>query len=96
MENQLPVVTLAMVRVPGAALYVGADFDYVGTLSGNQAARILQRRVKPDVMPILKQAAPTVLVDPERLAALKVVLPSALLEHKSQGRDGFWQISAAR
>lgn len=95
-ENQLPVVTLAMVRVPGAALYVGADFDYVGTLSGNQAARILQRRVKPDVMPILKQAAPTVLVDPERLAALKVVLPSALLEHKSQGRDGFWQISAAR
>ncbi|MDC8759806.1 ABC transporter substrate-binding protein [Janthinobacterium fluminis] len=95
-ENRIPVVTLAMVRVPGAALYVGADFGYVGALSGRQAARILQRHVKPDVMPILKQDTPTVLVDPARLAALNVALPSALLARKSAGKDGFWQIEAAR
>ena len=33
-ENQLPVVSFAMVRVPGALLYIGADFASVGGLSG--------------------------------------------------------------
>ena len=95
-ENKVPVVTLAMVRVPGAVLYVGADFGYVGGLSGQQAARILQRRTKPDVMPILKQDTPTVLVDPQRLAALNVELPVSVLQRKAPGRDGFWQIGAAK
>lgn len=95
-ENKVPVVTLAMVRVPGAALYVGADFGTVGSLSGNQAARILKRHTKPDVMPILRQDSPTVLVDPERLAALKVSLSPALLQRKSENMSGLWQIDAAR
>ncbi|MEC5160971.1 putative tryptophan/tyrosine transport system substrate-binding protein [Janthinobacterium sp. CG_23.3] len=95
-ENQVPVVTLALMRLPGAVLYVGADFGYVGALSGNQAARILQRHVKPDVMPILKQEEPTVLIDPRRLAALNVALPSAIMARTSVGRDGFWQIGAAK
>lgn len=95
-ENKLPVVTLALVRMPGAVLYVGADFGYVGGLSGQQAARILQRRVKPDVMPILKQDTPTVLIDPQRLAALNVALPAALQRRLAPGKDGFWQLEAAR
>ena len=32
------------------------------------------------------------LVDPERSAALKVALPPALLEQKTEARDGFWQL----
>lgn len=95
-ENKVPVVTLAMVRVPGAALYVGADFGFVGSLSGNQAARILKRHTKPDVMPILRQDSPTVLVDPERLSALKVALSPALMQRKSENRNGLWQIDVAR
>ncbi|HAT30227.1 MAG TPA: hypothetical protein DCW29_05055 [Janthinobacterium sp.] len=95
-EHQIPVVTLAMVRMPGAVLYVGADFGFVGNLSGLQAAKILKRRTKPDVMPILKQDTPTVLIDPERLAALKVALPPDMLERASRGKDGFWQIGAAK
>lgn len=58
--------------------------------------KILKRRLRPDVLPILKQERPTILVDPERVLALNVSLPSYALEHRSQVRDGFWQISAER
>ncbi len=95
-EHKLPVVTLAMVRVPGAALYVGADFGQVGKMAGNQAAKILKRHIKPDVLPILRQETPTVLVDPARLAALNVTLPSALASRKTDVKNGFWQIEPAK
>jgi putative ABC transport system substrate-binding protein len=91
-ENKVPVVTLAMVRVPGAALYVGADFTLVGQLAGTQAAKILRRRIKPDVLPVLRQKTPTVVVDPARMAALHVTLPPALAARKSETANGFWQI----
>ncbi len=91
-ENKVPVVTLAMVRVPGAALYIGADFKQVGQLAGQQAAKILKRRTKPDVLPILRQQSPTVLVDPARLAALQVSLPPPLAARKTETASGFWQI----
>jgi putative ABC transport system substrate-binding protein len=95
-ENQVPVVSFAMMRVPGAMLYVGSDFEVVGQLAGTQAVKILKRRVKPDVLPILRQARPTVLVDPQRVSALKIDLPPALLEHKAEGKEGFWQLSVER
>jgi putative ABC transport system substrate-binding protein len=91
-ENKVPVVTLAMVRVPGAALYIGADFKQVGQLAGTQAAKILKRHTKPDVLPILRQETPTVLVDPARLEALKVALPAPLAARKTVAANGFWQI----
>ena len=54
------------------------------------------RVTRPDVLPILKQDLPTILVDPERVLALNVTLPPYALEHRSQARNGFWQISAER
>jgi putative ABC transport system substrate-binding protein len=69
-ENRVPVVSFAMTRMPGAALYVGSDFATVGALSGQQAVKILKRHVKPDILPILRQEEPTVRVDPERMAVL--------------------------
>lgn len=95
-ENKIPVVTLAMVRVPGAALYIGADFKQVGQLAGTQAVKILKRRTKPDVLPILRQETPTVLVDPARLEALKVSLPPALAARKTDAANGFWQIELTK
>ena len=91
-ENKIPVITFALVRVPGAILYVGADFGLVGSLSGVQATKILKRHVKPDILPILRQAKPTVLIDPRRVAALNISLPSSVLDKKLQEKDGFWQI----
>jgi len=95
-ENRIPVISLALVRVPGATLYVGADFATVGALAAQQATKILKRHVKPDVLPILRQEQPTVLIDPERFSALKVALPPSLAERKSEGKGGFWQIGAAK
>ncbi|MRV74704.1 hypothetical protein GJ700_23615 [Duganella sp. FT92W] len=92
-ENKVPVVTLAMVRVPGAALYVGAEFGKVGALAGQQAAKILKFHTKPDLLPILRQEKPTVLLDPDRIAALDVKLPAAVLEAKTATRNGYWQVA---
>ncbi|MEW6705184.1 MAG: ABC transporter substrate binding protein [Pseudomonadota bacterium] len=91
-EYRLPVVSFALVRVPGAMLYVGADFRAVGALSGVQAAKILKRQIKPEILPILRQDRPTVLVDPQRLAELKLALPAALMERKTEVPGGFWQL----
>jgi putative ABC transport system substrate-binding protein len=95
-ENRIPVVSFALSRVPGAAMYVGSDFATVGGLSAQQALKILKRHVKPDVLPILRQDKPTLLVDPQRLEALKIALPAPLLERKVAGRNGFWEFGVAK
>lgn len=91
-EFNVPIVSFAMIAVPGAALYIGADFEVVGGLSAQQAIKILKGRKKPDLLPILKQKKPAVLVNPERLAELKITLPDAMLEKKAVRPDGYWQI----
>ncbi|HEX6703769.1 MAG TPA: ABC transporter substrate binding protein [Albitalea sp.] len=93
-EHRLPVVSFALVRVPGAVLYVGADFAEVGRLSGLQAVKVLKRRMKPDVLPIARQEQPMVLIDPDRLAALKLPLPESVLARKAARSDGFWELVA--
>ncbi len=60
---RVPVISLVVVRFPGAVLYVGTDFSYVGSLSGTQAVKILKNGVKPESLPILRQQNLTVLVD---------------------------------
>lgn len=95
-EYKIPVITFAMVRVSGASLYIGADFGVIGSLSGSQAVKILKMHKKPDVLPILRQQNPTVLIDPERMAALNISLPLSILERKSLRNDGFWQIGAGQ
>ena len=91
-QNQIPVITFALVRVPGAILYVGADFGVVGGLSGAQAAKILKTHISPDILPILRQEKPTVLIDPLRISALNISLPVSILQRRLQQIDGFWQI----
>lgn len=92
-EHNIPIISLALVRVPGAVLYVGAGFREVGGLAGTQAVKILKKHTKPDVLPILRQARPTVLLDPARAQALHVDLPASLLGRKFPAKDGFWQVS---
>lgn len=95
-EHHVPIISLALVRVPGAVLYVGADFREVGSLAGVQAVKILKKHTKPDVLPILRQAKPTILLDPARAQALHVDLPAALLGRKYPEKDGFWQVNLDR
>jgi putative tryptophan/tyrosine transport system substrate-binding protein len=95
-EHKLPVVSFALFRMPGAVLYTGADFRTVGSLSGEQASKILKRHVKPDILPVLRQEKPTVLIDPKRVAALDIALPAALVQAKVERQDGFWQIDPGK
>ena len=93
-ERKIPVTSFALVPVPGAMLYVGADFALVGSLAGTQAVKILRYNKKADVLPVLRQETPTVLLDPKRVADLKINLPASILERKSQRPDGYWEIAA--
>lgn len=90
--HEIPVISFALAKMPGAVLYTGADFGIVGSLSGKQAVKILQKHVKPEVLPILKQSAPTVLLDPERLQGLKIDLPKEMIDKKQLRPDGLWQV----
>jgi putative ABC transport system substrate-binding protein len=92
-EYNLPIVSFAMVRVPGAVLYIGADFGVVGNLSGVQAIKILKAHKKPDVLSILRQQKPIVVIDPKRVAALHISLPDTVLEKKSLRQDGLWLLN---
>ncbi|NEX59532.1 ABC transporter substrate-binding protein [Noviherbaspirillum galbum] len=94
-ENGIPVVSLALVRVPGAVMYVGADFKEVGMLSGRQAVKILAKHMKPDVLPVLRQAQPTILFDPERAQALHIDIPETETATRLQ-RGRFWQLSMGK
>lgn len=93
-ERKIPVTSFALVPVPGAMLYVGADFGLVGSLAGKQAVKILRLQKKADVLPILRQETPTVLIDPKRVAELKITLPQSILDRKTQRPDGYWEIAA--
>ncbi|OGB28112.1 MAG: hypothetical protein A3F78_14380 [Burkholderiales bacterium RIFCSPLOWO2_12_FULL_61_40] len=94
MERKIPVTAFALVPVPGALLYVGADFGLVGSLAGTQAVKILRLHKKADVLPVLRQETPTVLIDPKRAAELKIDIPASILERKTQRPDGYWEIAA--
>jgi putative ABC transport system substrate-binding protein len=95
-EHKLPVISFALFRMPGAVLYAGADFRVVGNLSGQQASKILKRHTTPDILPILRQEQPTVLIDPKRAATLNIALSAALLQGKNERQDGYWEIAPAK
>ena len=80
LKNKVPVLSLVHMKVPGAVLYVGAEFPYIGTLSGRQAAQILKEGAKPGDLPILKQDDLTIMVDTERLKSLQIELPMDILQ----------------
>jgi putative ABC transport system substrate-binding protein len=94
-ENQVPVVTLAMVRVPGAALYIGADFKQVGQLAGaggqdpqtpHQAGRAAH--------PAAGNAHRAGRSGPAGSAESD--LPAQLAAHKTVAANGFWQIDLVK
>ena len=93
-ERNIPIVAFALTPVPGAVLYVGADFGVVGSLAGKQAIKILKQRKIADTLPILKQEAPSVFLDPKRVEALKVQLPQSILDKKTVRPDGLWEVVA--
>ena len=85
-ETKIPVFSFALMKVPGAILYVGSDFGEIGTLSGQQASKILKGEARPENLPILKQEDLRILVDTKQMKALNWQLPMEILQI-AQGVD---------
>lgn len=77
-RTRIPVVSFALMHVPGAVLYIGSDFRRIGELSGGQALEILLKGKKPTELPILMQPEPAVWVDQGRTKALGLTLPAEI------------------
>jgi putative ABC transport system substrate-binding protein len=80
LKYKLPVFSLVHMKVPGAILYVGAEFPLVGTLAGVQASQILEQGADPGSIPILRQDDLTIMVDTSRLQELRIELPIEILQ----------------
>ncbi|HOM28532.1 MAG TPA: ABC transporter substrate binding protein [Deltaproteobacteria bacterium] len=80
LARKIPVFSFAMMKVPGAILYVGSDFQEVGALSGQLAAKIIRKEADPDTLPVARQEDLRVLVDPNMLEKLGWKLPQEILQ----------------
>jgi putative tryptophan/tyrosine transport system substrate-binding protein len=75
-----PGICLVYWKSPGAILYIGADFKYIGSLSGLQAAKILKEGVKPESLPIMRQEDLGIMVDTKEMKLLGIELPLQILQ----------------
>ncbi|HVN71294.1 MAG TPA: ABC transporter substrate binding protein, partial [Desulfomonilia bacterium] len=78
--NKIPIVSFVFQHTKGAVLSVGTDFDTVGELGGQNALKILKEGKKPETLPILKQEDLKIMVDTERMQALGIQIPMAILQ----------------
>jgi putative tryptophan/tyrosine transport system substrate-binding protein len=78
-RTKLPVISFALMRVPGAMMYVGSDFQTIGELSADQAVKILKGGSKPESLPVLMQTEPKILVDKNRLVDFNLLLPAEIM-----------------
>jgi putative ABC transport system substrate-binding protein len=78
--TKLPGISLALMKFPGAVLYVGADFGLIGSLSGRQAVKILLEGAQPETLPILMQEELKILVDTNQMKELGIQLPMEILQ----------------
>lgn len=78
--RNVPVISLALMKVPGAIVYIGSDFGVIGSLSGQHAAKILNDGVEPGSLPVLRQEELKIFVDTKQIQALGVQLPMEILQ----------------
>jgi putative tryptophan/tyrosine transport system substrate-binding protein len=77
---RIPGISFVYFKMPGAVLYVGSDFGYVGALSGQQAAKIMKEGTRPDTLPIMRQVELTIMVDEDRIKTLGLSIPLEVLQ----------------
>jgi putative tryptophan/tyrosine transport system substrate-binding protein len=79
-SNKIPVISFVFQHTKGALLSVGSDFDTVGELGAQNALKILKEGKKPETLPVLKQEDLKIMVDTERMKALDIQIPMAILQ----------------
>ena len=80
LAHQIPIFSLILNKVPGAVLYIGADFPFIGSLAGQHAVKILKDGADPGDLPVLMQEDLMILVDIDRMKELKIELPLEILQ----------------
>ena len=75
-----PGICLVYWKSPGAILYIGSDFKYIGSLSGQQAVKILKDGVKAESLPVMRQEDLGIMVDTKEMKLLGIELPLQLLQ----------------
>ncbi len=78
--NNQPGISLVLMKFPGACLYVGADFGISGSMSAQQAVKIIMEGVKPEALPLAHQQDLNVMVDTKMMAKRGVELPFEILQ----------------
>ena len=78
--TKIPIISFVIIKISGAALYIGPDFGIIGELSGRQAVKILKDGVRPDSLAILRQQDLTVHVDPKVVKTLGIQMPPEILQ----------------
>lgn len=78
--QKFPVFSFALMKVPGALIYIGSDFEIIGSLSGQHAVKILKDGADPGSLPVLKQEELKILVDTNMMQKLNIQLPMEILQ----------------
>jgi putative tryptophan/tyrosine transport system substrate-binding protein len=78
--TRVPIISFVIIKFPGAALYVGPDFEIIGELSGQQAVKILKDGMKPEGLPILRQQNLSIHVDTKAMKTLGIQIPPEILQ----------------
>lgn len=78
--NNQPGISFVLMKFPGACLYMGSDFGISGSLSAQQAVKILLDGVKPEALPLVHQEDLNVMVDTKLMEKRGVELPFEILQ----------------
>lgn len=78
--NNQPGISFVLMKFPGACLYVGSDFGISGTMSAQQAVKILRDGVMPETLPVAHQQDLNVMVDTKMIEKRGVKLPFEILQ----------------
>ena len=78
--RKIPCISSTASSVKGPLISVSHDYTAVGSLTADQASRILRDDVKPDEIPIGKLAGFTISVDADASEKLGIALPLQLLK----------------
>ncbi len=81
MEKKIPTIIFHAEAEKGSLIAIGCEFKAVGSLSAQQAHKILTGNVKPEDLPISYQDKLVILIDPEALKAYgRTTLPDGVLQ----------------
>lgn len=78
--NDQPGISFVLMKFPGACLYVGSDFGISGSMSAQQAVKILMEGVIPETLPVAHQPDLNVMVDTKMMEKRGVKLPFEILQ----------------